>query len=375
MNFGFTDEQDQLRDGVRRFLDERCPIEEVRRIQETEAGYSDKLWGDIAELGWLGITIPEAYGGAGLSWIDWIVILEETGRSLFPSPMISSTLAAAAILEAGSEAQKEHWLPCLADGSKIGTLAVAEESDLIDPTAVDLRGTKDGAGFVLNGEKRCVVDPETADLFVTTFRTGDDPDDVAIAIVEASAEGVSSRSFPMFDETKRQGNVKFDGVKLAADAVLGESRGMVEKIRRILDMAAIAVTAEMSGAVEAALRITTQYAKDRTQFGHPIGHYQGVKHPLAEIYVDLESFKSLLYYAAWCIENRPDEVQRHASLAKAYATECFIRTGFDSIQIHGAVGFATETDIQLYFKRSKWARPIFGDANAHYERVIALRGV
>lgn len=375
MNFGFTEEQDQLRESVRRFLDERCPIEEVRRIQETETGYSEKLWSEIAELGWLGITIPEAYGGAGLSWLDWIVILEETGKSLFPSPMISTVLAASAILEAGSDEQKQSWLPALADGSKIGTLAIAEESDVIDPAGITLRGEPDGDGFLLTGEKRCVVDPEAADLFIVTFRSGDGPGDVGIAVVAADAEGVSAKSYPMIDETKRQGNLTLDRVRVAQDAVLGSGTGMGEKITRILDMAAVAVTAEMAGAVESALMLTTQYAKDRIQFGHPIGHYQGVKHPLAEIYTDLESFKSLLYYAAWCLENRPDEVPRYASLGKAYATDCFVRTGFDSITLHGAVGFATETDIQLYFKRSKWARPIFGDANAHYERAIALRGV
>jgi alkylation response protein AidB-like acyl-CoA dehydrogenase len=374
MNFGFTDEQDQLRESVRRFLDERCPLKEVRRIQETPSGYDPALYREIAELGWLGITIPEAYGGAGMSWLDWVVILEETGKSLFPSPMISSALAATAILDTGSEAQKQRWLPALANGSKIATLAFAEESDVIDPAATALRGEKDGDGFVLTGEKCFVVDPESADLFVVSFRTGDAPDDVALVVVDADAVGLSAKSYTMIDETKRQGNVTFDGVRVASDALLGEARGMGAAIANILDKAAVTVTAEMSGAVDSALALTTQYAKDRIQFGHPIGHYQGVKHPLAEIYTDLESFKSLLYYAAWCLENRPDEVPRYASLAKAYASECFIRTGFDSITIHGAVGFAMETDIQLFFKRSKWARPIFGDANAHYERAFALRG-
>ena len=145
------------------------------------------------------------------------------------------------------------------------------------------------------------------------------------------------------------------------------------RIERLVDQGAIAVTAEMSGAVDAALQLTVQYANDRIQFGHPIGHFQAVKHPLAEIYVDLESFRSLLYYGAWAIDNRPDEVSRSASLAKAYAVDTFVRMGIDGFQLHGATGFTVDCDIHLYFKRSKWARPMFGDANAHYERAFELR--
>ena len=149
----------------------------------------------------------------------------------------------------------------------------------------------------------------------------------------------------------------------------------VAMVSRLLPSGAVAVTAECSGSVDAAIQITAAYARERHQFGEPIGHFQGVKHPLAEMYVDLESFRSLLYYAAWCVESKPEELPRYASLAKAYATEAFVRTGIDSIQLHGAIGFTTESDIQLYFKRSKWVRPMFGDADSHYERAPALRGV
>jgi alkylation response protein AidB-like acyl-CoA dehydrogenase len=178
----------------------------------------------------------------------------------------------------------------------------------------------------------------------------------------------------MIDATKRMGNLELADVHVPPEGILSAPPKGAPAIERLLDAGALAVAAEMGGAVDEALRITVEYAKQRIQFDRPIGQYQGVKHPLAEMYVDAESFKSLVYYGAWCFENRPEELSRYASLAKAYATEAFVRTGIDSIQLHGAMGFTTAQDIQLYFKRSKWARPMFGDASAHYERVIAMRG-
>jgi len=375
MNFGFTEEQDLLRQEVRRFLDDVCPIKEVRRIQETPEGYDSTIWAELGRLGWLGLIVPERYGGAGLSWIDLLVVLEEAGRSLFPSPLIPTSLAAAAILESGSAAQKERWLPGLADGSRIGSLAIMEEGDSIVPEAASLQGKPDGDDWILTGQKKLVQDPESADLFIVSFRYGDAPGDLALAVVEASGAGVSARSHPLIDQTKRLGNLDLDEARVPADCILGAPGGVSAAIGLLLDQGAVAVAAEMSGAVDEAIRITVDYAKQRIQFGHAIGHFQGVKHPLAEMYADLESFRSVLYYATWAIEARREELPRFASLAKAYATETFVRTGLDSIQLHGAIGFTTDYDIQLYFKRSKWARPMFGDANTHYERSIALRGL
>lgn len=374
MNFGFTQEQEELRSQLRRFLDERAPMTEVRRLSETEAGFCRTLWKEMAELGFLGLTIPERHGGSGLSWVDLVVLLEETGRSLLPSPLLTHTLAATALLQAGSAEQRDRWLPRLADGSSIGSLALLEDSGFHGAEGVTLMGQPDGAGFRLSGEKRCVADPEAADFFVVAFRRGEAARDLGLAIVEADAPGVSARAFPMIDATKRMGNVELDDVHVLPEAILSGTAEMASAVERLLDAGALAVAAEMGGAVDEALRITVEYTKQRIQFDRPIGQYQGVKHPLAEMYVDAESFKSLVYYGAWCFDNRPEELPRYASLAKAYATEAFVRTGIDSIQLHGAMGFTTAQDIQLYFKRSKWARPMFGDAATHYERIVSMRG-
>jgi alkylation response protein AidB-like acyl-CoA dehydrogenase len=375
MNFGFSEEQDLLRAEVRKFLLEQCPTEEVRRIAGTAEGHSPELWKQLAELGWLGLTLPERYGGADLTWIDLVVLLEEVGRALVPAPLISTTLAGSAILTEGSEDQKARWLPGLADGSRIGTLALLEKSDQPTTDGIHLRGERTGDGFVLRGDKRFVSDPDQADLFVIAFRAGDGPEDLTLAVVERDAPGLRTQAFETMDKTKRLGNVQFGGVRVSNDAILGEVGKAAGAIARLLDRGAIAVTAEAVGAAERLHELTVQYAKDRIQFGQPIGHFQGVKHPLADMLVQVESSKSLLYYAAWALDGEPEEVPRAVSLAKAYASEAFIRIGIDSIIFHGAYGYTEDCDVQLYFKRSKWARPNFGDADYHYDRVATLRGL
>jgi len=194
MNFGFTEEQELLRAEVRKFLDQNCPLEEVRKHSETPEGFARDFWKRMAELGWVGLTLPEAHGGVGLGWEDLVVVLEETGRTLFPSPLIATVLAGNAIARNGSAAQQKRWLPRLADGSSIGTVALLEASDSQDPAAIAMRGLADGDGFVLDGEKLFVLDAAAADLFVVAFRTGDAPDtsmrDPASAITVAAPRSI-----------------------------------------------------------------------------------------------------------------------------------------------------------------------------------------
>jgi alkylation response protein AidB-like acyl-CoA dehydrogenase len=371
MNFGFTEEQELLRSEVRKLLDSSCPLAEVRRTMELPEGFSRELWKRIAELGWVGLILPEELGGAGLGWVDLVVLLEETGRSLFPSPLVSTTLASSAILELGDGAQRERWLPGLADGTRIGTLAILEESDSLDPGAVRLEAARRDDELILRGKKHFVHDAIGADLFIVAFRVDGA---LALAVVEREDAGVATTDFPLVDRTRRMGDLSLDGVRLAPDRVLAASRaGAADAaFERLVDRGAIAVCAEMIGTGEAALQSTVEFAKQRVQFGSPIGRFQGVKHPLAEMHVDVESYKSLCYYAAWALEGSPDEVPRAASMAKAYASDALARIGIDGVQLHGAVGYTDEYDIQLYLKRSKWARPAFGDAEYHYDRIARL---
>jgi acyl-CoA dehydrogenase len=374
VNFGFTDEQELLRSEVRKLLDARSPLEELRRTVETSEGFSRDLWKELGALGWPGLAVPEAYGGAGLGWVDLVVLLEETGRTLFPSPLVSHVLAESALCASGDPEQLRRWLPDLADGSRIGTVALLEASDAFAPEGVALRGVPDGSGFRLTGEKRFVGDAGAADLFVVAFRTGDRRDALAVAVIERGARGVGSRDFPGVDRTKRSGTLALADVRVGREALLGEPGHAWPALERLFDRGAVAVTAEAIGAAERAVEITVRFARERIQFGEPIGRFQGVKHPLAEMHVDVESAKSLLYYAAWALEGAPAEAGRYASMAKAYASEAFRRIGVDGVQLHGAVGYTAEYDIQLYLKRSKWASQAFGDADWHYDRLAGRGG-
>ncbi len=371
MNFGFTEEQDLLRAEVRKFLDKNAPLEEVRKWVETPEGYSPGLWLQMAELGWVGLTAPEAHGGAELDLVTLVVLLEETGRTLCPSPLISNALAAKAIELAGTEDQKTRWLPELARGSKIGTLAALEANEPLGPGGIRMAGVASGDSVCLNGSKCHVQDAGCADVFVVVFRLPEDG--LGFALVERGQEGVSVASHSAMDPSKSTGTVAFNGVTVGADDILPSGSGDV--FAHLLDLGAMMVTAETVGAAEGAHAITSQFAKEREQFDRVIGAYQGVKHPLAEMFVDIESFKSLVYYAAWALDEGAEDASMAASRAKAYASDVFPRIGIDCVQLHGGVGYTWEYDIQLYLKRSKWLRPTFGDADYHYERIAALGGL
>jgi len=373
MNFGLTEDQEHLRDAARKFLEEQCPMEEVRRLMNEPAGYSEKLWAEIAELGWTGLVTAEEYGGAGLGFIELIVLLEETGRGLFPSPLISTLLAGSVIDDIGSGGQKSGALSALAAGEEIGAIAIFDCPDDISRAGIATRGTTDGDEIVLQGGKTHVIDAPSASLFVVAFR--DEADDVQLALVPSGTDGVTVESLDTLDKSKRIGHVDLASVRVPRDAILGDAESAWPAIERVMDRGAIATTAEILGAGQAALDLTVQFAKDRVQFGSPIGRYQGVKHPLAEIYVDLESIRSLLYYAAWAVEENSSDLSSAASQAKAFATEAFLKIGVAGVQLHGAVGYTEEYDIQLYLKRSKWARPVFGDENHHLDRVASLGGL
>lgn len=375
MNFGFTEEQELLRAEVRKFLDQNAPLEEVRKIALTPDGFDRNLWNRMGELGWIGLTLPDAHGGVGLDFVTLVVLLEETGRSLFPSPLSSTLLAAKAIERLGTPEQQSRWLPGLADGSRVGTFALLEESDSYEVADVGLVGKIDGDDVVLSGAKRIVPDAGAADLFVVAFRTGAAPDALSLAVLEKSEAGVAVESYPVMDLTKRSGKLTLDGVRVGREALLGERDGAAETIRWLVDVGAMLVAAETVGAAEEAVHLTTEFAREREQFDSKIGRFQGVKHPLAEMHVDVESFKSLVYYAAWCLDEGDPGASVAVSRAKAYAAEAYARIGIDGVQLHGGVGYTDEYDIQLYLKRSKWARPAFGDSDYHYDRIAAAGGL
>ena len=357
MDFGFSEEQDLLRQQVLRFMTDACPLSVVRA---QNGGLPSELWQQATDLGWLALIVPEAYGGLGLKWIDQAVVLEETGRGLSPLPIISQALAATAIDRYAGDDVKGEWLPRIAAGEAVFGVGLYD-----DPTWINSKGIRLAGGKTLTGKKPFISDAPAATQLLLATRSGED---LHLAIVDAAHASVSPQ--PAIDQTKPFGTATLDGVApLAAFPITADDLAF------LTDCGAVAVTLEAIGAAEAILDLTTEYAKNRIQFDNPIGKYQGVKHRLANMFVDIESFKSLTYYAAWAIEAAPDELPRAASLAKAYASDAFARIGIDGVGLHGAIGFTAEYDAQLYLKRSKWVRSAFGDADYHYLRAAAFGGL
>jgi len=284
-------------------------------------------------------------------------------------------IAAEAIQRFGNDEQRARWLPGLADGSQIGTLALLEQSDDLSPEGLRLQGKLDGDETILRGRKLFVPDAGKADLFVVAFRSGSAREDVGLAVIEREAKGVSAADSPAMDLTKRQGKLELDDVRIGPDRILAGGGKGWSAIQQLIDLGAALVTAESVGAAEGALAITTDFAKEREQFGSKIGRYQGVKHPLAEMYVDIESYKSLVYYAFWALDEGAEDAALAISRAKAYASETFPMLGINGVQLHGGVGYTWEYDIQLYLKRGKWMRPMYGDADYHYDRIAQLGGL
>lgn len=371
MEFGFSADQEQLRAGVRRFLDAECPLERVRAVMTSKDAHDAALWKKTAELGWQGLTIAEEYGGSGLAWEDLVVLAEEAGRTLFPSPLLAGAVAARAIASLGSAEQKTAWLPGIASGEKIATLAVLEESDDLSQEGVELEAVGSGSGVVLTGRKMFVPWGQAADLFLVAAR---EKGGVSLFVVPADAAGVRVTPLRLIDPTVRAAEVVLDGVSLEVSSRLGAAGGAWPELAKVLDAGTVVLAAEMVGAADAALRLTTEYAKVRKQFGEVIGRFQGVKHRLAEILVDVESSRSLVYFASWAVDHTPDAAAQ-VSMAKAYASIALDRAGEDGIQIHGAVGFTWECDAHLYYKRGRYCRSLGGSPEYHHERLLKAQGL
>ena len=366
MNFGFTEEQNLLRDQVERFMQDTCPITRVREISDA-GGFAEDLWKQIGELGWLGLLIPEAYGGLGLKWIDQVVVLEAAATGLCPLPITSHALASTAILACASDEQKSRWLPAMASGEAVYSLGLYDDPNWIDPAAVTATAKVDGDGYILGGKKPFVNDAGSASHLLLAVQG---PNGLALTAVTKDEVRITAQ--PTMDTTKPMASVDLEGVRIGADRLLTMTAGQLDFLT---DCGALAVTAEMVGAGSAMLNLTSEYAKQRIQFGKPIGQYQGVKHRLADMYVDLESYRSLCYFAGWCADDDPKELARAVSLAKGYASDAFNQIGIDGVGLHGAIGFTAEYDAQLFLKRSKWARPMFGDSDFHLDRVASLGGL
>ena len=371
MNFGFTEDQEALRDATRKFLDNECPSTFVRKMMADDTAHATELWKKIAQLGWLGIIVPEDFGGSGGSFLDLVVILEEAGKSLLPGPFFASALlGTTAILGGGSASQKEALLPKIVEGNHIVTLALAEKSGRYDAAGVTLAATAKGSDFVLTGEKMFVPDAHVADQIVVAARTGGSGEDgVTLFLIDAKSPGVTSAQLKTVDMTRRQCHVALQDVAVSRDNVLGEVGKGWPILRRVLDQAMAGLCAEMVGTGQKALDMAVTYAKERVQFGKPIGSFQAVKHKCVDMMVQVENARSLTYYAAWTVDENVAEAQQAVPMAKAYCSDMGKTVTSEAIQVHGGIGFTWEHDMHLFYRRALAGEAAFGSAPVHREVV------
>jgi alkylation response protein AidB-like acyl-CoA dehydrogenase len=361
--FDLTDEQQAIRSTAREFLAARYKSERIRELAESEHGFEQRDWEEMAELGWPGLALPEEWGGQGLGIVDLAVLFEEMGYALAPSPLLSNSVAGLALAANGTDAQRERWLRPLASGEARGTIALFDAGTPATLGGFEMEARADGDGIVLDGEKVLVMDAATADFFLVATADG------RRHLVERGADGVSVAAESSIDLTRRLHSVRFDRVRVDPDATL--DGGQADYLP-VLWRACVAIAAESTGVAQRTMEMAVEYAKDRQQFGRPIGAYQAVSHRCAQMLLETENSRSAVYGAAWAADAEPESLPLAASMAKAYASDAGWRVPDASIQVHGGIGFTWEHDLHFFLKRGKANAATFGDARWHRERVADL---
>lgn len=366
MDFDLTKAQKLLQQSARDFFSRECKPERVRELMATETAFDESLWQAMADQGFTGLTIPEEYGGLGLSLVDLIAVAEEMGRVCLPGPFLSTLWAASLIERAGNEGQCKQYLEPISAGEIKATVALLEDSADWNPEAVQLRSEKDGKEYRLRGAKHFVTDAAVADVIVVVARDGND---LVLLPVEKGAAGMKITATPGIDATRKLYAIEFDNVAVPQSNALAFTTKTKEALEAATDAATVAICAEMLGGIQWTLETTVEYAKTRLQFGKPIGIYQAVQHQCADMFNYAESARSATYYAAWAVSENDPAAKLAVSVAKGYASDAAREVGNRGVQIHGGIGFTWEHNIQLYYKRSKSSEIMFGDANYHREEI------
>lgn len=368
MNLALSEFQQAIRDAARSFLAKECSIDVVREIQESPLGYSSELWQRIAALGWPGLLIPEEYGGIGASFTDLVVLLEETGRALLPSPLISTVLCALAIDSAGNGDQKRAFLPKIASGELKMSLALTEPSASVDSAAISTTAISQQDSYSVTGTKLFVRDAGVSDYLLVIVRTADGRDDgVSLLLVEASAPGITITPLKTIGRD-RQCEVVFESVPVSRANLLGAPGQAWPLVDKLVQWGAVAECAEMVGAGQQSFDFAVGYAKDRVLFGRPLGSFQVVQHKCADLFTDVEGSRMLTYYAAWKLsEGLPATAD--VSRAKVWVSEALRRVTREAHQIHGGIAYIIEHPLHLYFQRQKTSEMAYGDVDYHLRRV------
>ncbi|MEJ0064728.1 MAG: acyl-CoA dehydrogenase family protein [Caulobacteraceae bacterium] len=373
-----TEEQSMLRDAARTWTQEKSPVSAFRKMRDSgqPLNYDPAAFAEMAEMGWTGVIIPEEYGGSDFGYLSLGLVLEETGRTLTASPLLATALAtASALILGGTAAQKEAWLPKIAAGEAVGTLAI-EEGPHHAPEKAALAATKSGAGYSLSGKKTFVLEGMAASVFVVSARTSGkagDKDGITLFLVPADAKGVSRTALKLAD-SRGAAIVTFDNVEVGADAVLGEADRGYPLLEKVLDRARAGLAAEMLGSAIQAFETTLDYLKTRVQFGQVIGSFQALQHRAAKMFTDLELARSCVEAALAAIDNDSPDVPELVSLAKAKVGDTLHLVSNEMVQMHGGIGMTDAHDAGFYLKRARAAEATFGGQAYHRDRYARING-
>lgn len=377
MDLAFSEEQEMLWKSARAFLADKCPKTFVREMEEDEQGYSPELWKEMADLGWLGLPFPEEYKGGGMSFIDLVVLLEEMGRACLPGPFISTVvLGGLPILKWGTEAQKKEFLPKVCKGDAILTMALTESNARYDAFSIKTSAIPDGDDYIINGTKLFVPDAHIADWIICAARTTQTSsleEGITLFLADARSPGISTVLLSTISGDK-QCELSFENVRVPKENMLGELDDGWSLVKKIIEWAALAKSAEMSGGNQQVLEMTINYAKDRVQFGRHIGSFQVIQHYIADMSLDVDSARITLYKAAWALTEGLS-CAKEISIIKGWINDAYRRVATQAHQIHGAIGFTRDHDLELYFRRAKAGEVFFGDTDFHREIVAQELGL
>src|SRR5689334_12834730 len=373
-----TEEQSMLRDSARGLISDKAPVSHLRHLRDSSdaTGFSRELWKSFAEMGFSGLLVPEEFGGSGLGCVEAGVVMEEIGRTLMPSPFLSTAvLAASALSRGGSAAQKSEHLPKISAGSLLAALAV-DEGSKHRPLNTELKAVRSGNGFRLTGSKALVVDGHVADLLIVAARTAGaagESGGITLFLVDPKARGIATERTIMVD-AHNAARIEFDNVEVNADHVLGEVDQGHALLESVLDVGRGAVASEMVGLSEEVFSRTVTYLKERKQFGKPIGEFQVLQHRAAQLYIDIEITRAAVLKAQQTLDGNPDKAAAAVAVAKARAGTTATRAVQEGVQMHGGMGMTDQFDIGFFMKRARVCEELFGDSNFHADRLARMKG-
>ena len=366
MDFELSPTQQLIQDSVRGFLAGECPIERARALSETPTAFDEKLWRGMAAQGWIGLMLAEEHGGLGLGAVELAAVCEIMGEACLPGPFLSTLWGAATIEAANQRALADRYLPQIAAGELVATVALLEEDANWDPSQVQLAAEPTDGGYRLSGSKLFVADAEVAGLILVVSRAEGEP---AVFMVAGDASGIGVAPTPAIDPTRKLYRVEFEDVHVSSDQVLARGDDALAALAAGTELAIVGVCAELVGGMQWVLDTSVEYAKTRQQFGRAIGTYQAVQHMCADMLLSVESARSAAYYSAWAVSVNDPEASTAVSVAKAYCSDAARQVGNSGIQVHGGFGFTWEHDLHVYYRRAKASEILFGDAIFHREQI------